>query len=197
LVLSAVLYETVLSELAGKNNQKDMKFKVLRKSEGLAGVAIVGGVVIVSIAAVVIFATKNFQTPPSGFSGNEKYAVEAFMIKRQGRKKSKTKYTALGAGAGLSVDVKFNKSDQKLMLNIRDRTGKPMPRVTIDAQASKVGQRQIPRRFAMKEYKTGEYRSNSMDLEKGGWILAVSAYDLFNRGNNKLLFYTEKPLFLK
>jgi len=174
-----------------------MKLKALRKSEGLVGIAIVASVVIVSITAVAIFATKSFQTPPTGFSGNEKYAVEAFIIKRQGREKSKTKYTSLAAGAGMSVDVNFDKSDQKLKLKIRDRTGKPMPRVTIDAQASKVGQRQVPRRIAMKEYKNGEYRSDAMELEKGGWVLAVSAYDLFNRGENKLLFYTEKPLFLK
>ncbi len=171
--------------------------KLLKKSEGLTGVAIVASVVITSIAAVVIFAAKNLQTPPTGFSGNEKYAVEAFIMKRQGREKSKTQYRSLAAGTGMSVDVKFDKSDQKLRLKIRDRTGKPMPRVVIDAQASKVGQRQVPRRFAMKEYKTGEYRSDSMDLEKGGWVLAVSAYDLFNRGDNKLLFYTEKPLFLE
>jgi len=174
-----------------------MKFKVFKRSEGWAGVAIVGSVVIVSIAVVVIFAAKNFQNPSTGFSSKEKYAVESFIIKRRSKEKSKTKYTDLAAGTGMSVAMNFDKSDQKLRLKIRDWSGKPMPRVTIDAQASKVGKRQNPIRFAMKEYETGEYRSDAMELEKGGWILAVSAYDLLNRGDNKFLFYTEQPLFLE
>ena len=97
----------------------------------------------------------------------------------------------------MSVDVKFDSSAQKLMMKIKDRAGKPMPRITFDARASKAGKLLSPRRFAIKEYTDGEYRSEAMNLEKGGWVLSVTAYDLFGRGDNKLLFHTEKPVFLK
>jgi len=78
-----------------------------------------------------------------------------------------------------------------------DLDGKPMSRVTVDAQARKAGNRQQLKRIAIKEYKAGEYRSEPMGLEKGNWIVAVSAYDLFDRGDNKLLFHTEQPIFFK
>ena len=157
------------------------------------GVTIVAGVIIVCIVAAVIFARSSLNTR----SNQEKYPAEAFVIKRQGSLKSKTTYTGIAAGNGMKVDMKFDQADQKLMLKILDSKGKPMPRVTLDARASKPGQGQIPKRFIMKEYDQGEYRSDPMDLKKGNWVLMLSAYDLYNRNDNKLLFHTEQPIFLK
>ncbi len=168
-----------------------------KRSEGLIGAAIVGGVLFVCIIAVVFLAANNPELLNSITSAKEKYPAKAFVIKRQGSFKSQTTYTGLAAGSGLSVDLAFDKSAQKLSLKIKGRDGKPMSRVIVDARARKTGNQQNPKRIAVKEHVAGEYRSEPMGLEKGSWILAVTAYDLFDRGNNKLLFHTEKPVFFK
>jgi len=161
------------------------------------GFVIVSAVLAFCVAGVVLFSAYNPNITINYVASETKYPAKAFVLTRQGPLKSKTQYTGIAAGNGMSVDVKFNQADQQLMLKIKDRTGKPMPRVTVDARASRVGQTQTQRNVAMKEYSGGEYRSDPMGLEKGGWVLSVTAYDLLSRGENKLLFYTEKPVFLK
>lgn len=174
-----------------------MAFAIRTKSEGLLGAAIVSSVLMVCIAAAVMFSKSSPGTSLSSSMATEKYPATAFVVKRQGRLKSKTSYVGIAAGAGISVDMEFDKSEQKLSLKIKDRLGEPLSRVTIDAQARKVGKTPNSKRIAMKEYSDGEYRSDPMSLGKGGWILMVSAYDLFDRNDNKLLFHTEQPVFFK
>ncbi len=174
-----------------------MSITTLKKSEGLLGFAIVSSVLAICVVGVMFFSAYNPDIIINYVASETKYPAKAFVLRRQGPLKSKTKYTGIATGNGMSVDVKFDQADQQLMLKIKDRTGKPMPRVTVDARASRVGQAQTQRNVAMKEYSGGEYRSDPMGLEKGGWVLTVTAYDLLRRGENKLLFHTEKPVFLK
>jgi len=174
-----------------------MALSAFKKSEASFGTAIIGGALMVFVFAAVIFAANNPNAAFNSLSAQAKYPATAFVVKRQGRPKSKTTYVGIAAGNGMSVDMSFDKARQKLKLKILDRKGRPLPRVSVDARASKVGQRQNSKRIAMREIKAGEYRSDTMALDKGGWILTVSAYDLYNRSDTKLLFHTEKPVFFK
>lgn len=167
------------------------------KSAGSRGATIVGAVLVSCILLAGIFAKNNPGTSSDIFAAKEKYPAKAFVIKRQGRLKSKTTYVGIAAGSGLNVVVNFDTSKQKLKIKIKDRHDKPLSRVVVEARASKVGRKQYIERFAMKETSAGEYRSETMSLKKGGWILIVTAYDLFDRRDNKLLFHTEQPIFLK
>jgi len=193
LILSALIYEHRMAKVI----RADMAVTAIKKSEGLWGATLVGGVLILSVITIAIFSAFNIRISPTGFAPKDKYPARAFVIKRQGPLKSKTTYAGVAGGTGMRVDVKFNNSDQKLMVKIQDRTGKPMERVTVEARANKAGRSQKAKSFAMKEYENGEYRSDAIGLDKGGWILSVTAYDLYNRGDNKLLFHAEKPVFMK
>jgi len=173
---------------------KSAKFKF---SEGTLGATIVGTVMITGMVAAVIFASNNSGSLQGGFASGDRYPAKAFVIKRLGSTKANTISEDINTTSGLSVDVNFDEVRQKLKLKITDPSGKPMKRVSVDARARKVGQKHPPKRFALKEYPQGEYRSDAMGLEKGGWVLSVSAYDLYARGENKLLFHTERPLFVK
>ena len=48
----------------------------------------------------------------------------------------------------------------------------------------------------MAEFNKGDFRSNPLDLEEGGWILMVSAYDPYTLNKDKLVSYTERPIYL-
>jgi len=173
---------------------KSAKFKF---SEGTLGATIVGIVMITGMVAAVIFASNNAGSARGGFASGNKYPAKAFVVKRLGSLKANTVSENINSTSGLSVDVNYDEARQKLKLKITDPSGKPMKRVSVNAHARKVGQQQQPRRFDFKEYAKGEYRSDALGLEKGGWVLSVSAYDLYARGENKLLFHTERPLFVK
>lgn len=174
-----------------------MGFAALKRTEGLLGAVIVGGVLTAGLVAAVMFTTNSTATTSHAVPPKKKYAVEDFIIKRQGRLKSKTTYTGLAAASGLEVEVNFDESDQKLLLNIKDRKGEPMSRVTIDARVTKVRGAKSPRRIAIRDNGEGNYSSGAMGLGKGAWVLSVTAYDLYNRGDHKLMFHTEQPIFLK
>jgi len=174
-----------------------MALPAFNKSEASFGAAIVGAALMIFVFAAMIFATNNSRPALSSLFAEAKYPATAFVVKRQGRLKSKTTYVGIAAGNGMSVDMSFDKAKQKLKLKILDRKGRPLSRVSVEARASKVGQRQNPKRIVMQEIKAGEYRSDEIGLERGGWILTVSAYDLYNRSDAKLLFHTEKPVFFK
>jgi len=173
---------------------KSAKFKF---PEGTLGATLVGVVMITGMVAAVIFASNNSGSLRGGFASGGKYPAKAFVVKRQGSLKTNTVSEDIKTASGLSVDVNFDEARQKLNLKITEPSGKPMMRVSVNARARKVGQQQTSKRFALKEYPKGEYRSDAMGLEKGGWVLSVSAYDLYARGENKLLFHTERPLFVK
>lgn len=173
---------------------KSAKFKL---SEGSLGATIVGTVLISGMVAAVVFATSNSVSTQGSFGGGDKYPVRAFVVKRMGSFEANTVNEDITTISGLSVDVNFDEVRQKLKLKIKNPAGQPMKRVSVKARARKVGQQQSPQRLTMKEYPGGEYRSEPMNLDKGGWVLTVSAYDLYRRGENKLLFYTERPLFLR
>jgi len=174
-----------------------MKSAKPKFSEGSFGATIVGVVMITGMVAAVVFASNNNGSLQGGFAGGEKYPAKAFVIKRQGALKANPVSADINATNGLSVDVNFDEARQNLSLKITDPSGNPMKRMSVNAHARKVGQQHPPKRFALKEYPKGEYRSDAMGLEKGGWVLSVSAYDLYARGENKLLFHTERPLFVK
>ena len=174
-----------------------MKSAKIKFSEGTLGATIVGTMMITGMVAAVIFANNNAGSSRGGFASGNKYPAKAFIVKRLGSLKANTVSEDINSTSGLSVDVNYDEARQKLKLKITDPSGKPMKRVSVKAHARKVGQKYPPRRFAFKEYPKGEYRSDAMGLEKGGWVLSVSAYDLYARGENKLLFHTERPLFIK
>ncbi len=173
---------------------KSAKFKF---SEETLGATIVGVAMITGMVAAIIFASNNVGSVRGGFASGNKYPAKAFVVKRLGSLKANTISEDINTAGGLSVDVNFDEVRQKLKLKITDPSGKPMKRVSVKARARKVDQQHPPKSFALKEYPKGEYRSDSLGLDKGGWVLSVSAYDLFARGENKLLFHTERPLFVK
>ncbi len=173
-----------------------MKSAKLKLSEGSLGATIVATVLISGMVAAVVFATSTISVQGS-FGGGDKYPVRAFVVKRMGSLEANTVNEDITTTSGLSIDVNFDEVRQKLKLKIKNPAGQPMKRVSVKARARKIGQQQISQRLPMKEYPGGEYRSDPMNLDKGGWVLTVSAYDLYRRGENKLLFYTERPLFLR
>ena len=164
--------------------------------------------VIVLVSVLIVVMVGGFTFSQSGaklMTSKEKYPARAFVARRkgpavvgkQGAEKTKTRYLGVGSASGLKVDVDFDKSEQTLKLKIKGRNGETLRHVSLDVRVSRVGQTKKQTRFNMKITKKGEYRSGPMRLAKGGWVLMVTAYDRAKYGGEKLLFHTEKPIFVK
>lgn len=174
-----------------------MSFATWKNSEGATGATIIGFALAACVVAAVAFSVKNARNPKNILATQEKYPAKAFVAKRNGKPESSNNFTGIRAANGMSVDMKLDKAEQKLSFKISDQQGKPVSRVVMDARARKVGNQQKIKKLGMKETEPGAYSTDPMGLEKGGWVLMVSAYDLFSRGENKLLFHTEQPVFFK
>lgn len=180
----------------------------LKKKSSLKSSAftILGSLVLVVGFVVVFLITNNIDISLGTKSASEKYPAEAFVKKRTGKKvssaqsrgTSKASVTSIGitTNEGLTANVGFDKSDQKVTLSVLDHNDKPMGRLQIVAHISKIGSKSGLQPVRMIEHSVGNFGSESLDLKEGGWILMVSAYNYFNSGYNTLLFHSEQPIFL-
>lgn len=174
-----------------------MSSSVLNRSEDFRGVFILVSALIVCLVGAFIFNQNNSTRSFGKTTSREKYPARAFVIKRQGLERTKTRYIGVAAASGLKVNVDFDKSEQNLKLKIKDRNGEALPYVALDVRASRAGRAKKQKRFNMKTTNSGEYQSGPMGLSKGGWVLMVTAYDQFKYEGEKLLFHAEKTVFLK
>lgn len=174
-----------------------MPARALNRTEDFRGVFILVSALIVCLVGAFIFSQNNTSRSLGKMTSKEKYPARAFVLKRQGSERTKTRYRGVAAAAGLEVNVDFDKSEQNLKLKIKDRNGKALPYVALDVRASRAGRARKQKRFNMKTTNRGEYQSGPMGLSKGGWVLMVTAYDQFKYEGEKLLFHTEKSIFLE
>jgi len=172
-----------------------------RKSQrSVMGLIFLCCVLVVGIFGAFFISTNNIKVSFDTFSSQEKYPAQAFVAKRTGRLKTKVKTefpsTGLTTASGLSAQISFDTTEQKVKFSLRDQNDKPVSRVTVIGVVSRVGQKKITQQFKILKYDESEFRSPSLNLADGGWILMVSAYDLYTRDKNKLLFHTERAIFL-
>lgn len=172
----------------------------IKKQKSMAGLIALCGVVLIGIFIAVFLSTKNINMSFDAFSSNEKYSAAAFVKKRKGLITANVEGATPNArslnGATLSTKIDFDTSDKKVKLQVRDQNGKPVSRILVTGTIMPVGKTGKIRQFRMQEYGTGDYRSNSIELNSGGWVLTVSAYDPYTLKTEKLLFYTERAIFL-
>jgi len=172
-----------------------------RKSQkSVMGLVSLCCVLLAGIFAAVFISANNITVSFETFSSSEKYPAQAFVAKRTGRLKPKIKTefpsTDITTASGFSAQISFDTTEQKVRFSLRDQNDKPVSRVTVVGAVSRVGQKRIARQFKILEYNEGQFSSPSLKLDDGGWILMVSAYDLYTRERNKLLFHTERAIFL-
>ena len=168
-----------------------------KRPKGSWGIIIIGCLLTPGIIIALFLAENKFKVSFDMFTPKGKYLAQAFVNIRQGRLKSSFQRTkTITTSDGISANLAFDKSNQKVQLLIWDKNDKPYSRATIISRVSKVGQKNTMRHFKMTEHSNGDFRSESLKLAAGGWVLMVSAYDLFNRGNSKFMFHTERPIFL-
>ena len=157
--------------------------------------------VVLATAFIAVFFYKNgFNVSFDALSSKDKYRAEAFVKKRQGLKDRSQSGALNGSNgsirAGLSAKIEFDAKTGKARLFISDKNGNPVSRLTVTGRLARVGETGKFREFKMAEFNKGDFRSNPLDLEEGGWILMVSAYDPYTLNKDKLVSYTERPIYL-
>lgn len=172
----------------------------VKKPWSKAGMIALSSVLLAGAFTAVFFYRNNISVSFDAFSSNDKYRAEAFVKKRQGLK-SKSKGGSLsGSGnsarAGFSAKIDFDAKSNKARLIIRDKNGNPVSRINVTGRITRAGNSQQTREFKMKEFGKGDFRSAPLELGDGGWVLTVSAYDPYTLNKDKLVFYTERPVYV-
>jgi len=157
--------------------------------------------VLLATAFIAVFLYRNNTNVSfDAFSSNDKYRADAFVKKRTGLN-SRSQEGVLSGSSGsalgsLNAKIDFDAKSKKVRLFISDKNGNPVSRLNVTGRLARVGETGKPREFKMTEFDKGNFRSNPLDLEEGGWVLMVSAYDPFTLNKDKLVSYTERPIFL-
>ena len=158
-------------------------------------------ILLTGIFVAVFFSTNNIKVSFDAFSGSDQYRIDALTSKRQGvitaRIKGLTQNANLSAQSGLKADIAFDTSSKKVNVAVRDKNDRPVSRITVIGNVTRVGKKHISRQFKMRNYGNGTFSSIPLDLADGGWVLTVSAYDLYSNNRDKLLFYTERAIYLE
>jgi len=167
---------------------------------GKVGLIALSTVVLAAAFIAVFFYRNNINVSFDAFSSKDKYRAEAFVKKRQGLN-SRSQEGALSSSNGsvrgsLSARIDFDVRSQKARLFISDTNGNPVSRLTVTGRLARVGETGRAREFKMAQFGKGDFRSNPLDLEEGGWILMVTAYDPYTLNKDKLVSYTERPIYL-
>jgi len=172
----------------------------VKKQKSMVGIIALCGVMLMTVTIIVFLSTNNLKTTFEMFSSNERYSVEAFVNKKRG-----IVSTTMGdaspnigglSGADLSTTIKFDLSDKKVKLLVRDQNDRPVSRILVTGTIAQVRKTGKVRQFKMQAYAIGDYRSAPLELSDGGWILTVSAYDPYTLKKEKLLFYSERAIFI-
>lgn len=155
---------------------------------------------LVMVFVVIFFSTSNINVSFDALTKTEQYPAEAFVKTRAGRITAKVgglhPTTGMISGAGLTAKIAFDAAGKKVNVSLRDRKNRPVSRITVIGTISRVGQRHITKQFKMRETNSGDFTSPPLDLSDGGWVLMVSAYNLRTLDHDKLLFHTERAIFL-
>jgi len=172
----------------------------VKKPKSMVGIIALCGVMLTGVFIAVFLSTKNVKMSFDAFSSNQKYRAEAFVKKRKGLITANVEgvipSTGVLSGATLSTSIDFDTSEKKVKLLVRDQNDRPVSRILVTGTIVQVGKTGKIRQFKMQEYGSGDYRSASLELSDGGWVLTVSAYDPYTLEKEKLLFYTERAIFL-
>jgi FixH len=172
----------------------------VKKQKSMVGIVALCGGLLTTIFIAVFLSTKNINMSFDAFSSNDKYRAEAFVKKRRGliaaTLEGASPSTGVLSGADLTTSIDFDTSDKKVKLQVRDQNNRPVSRIQVTGTIVQVGKTGKVRQFKMQEYGTGDYRSAPLELSDGGWVLTVSAYDPYTLKKEKLLFHTERAIFL-
>jgi len=184
--------ETVTTVAAIAKNVKNPWNKV--------GLIALSSVVLATAFTAVFFYRSGINVSFDAFSGKDKYRAEAFVKKRQGLNSRSQEGATSGSNGSvrgsLSARIDFDAESQKARLFISDKNGNPVSRLTVTGRLARVGETGKAREFKMVEFNKGDFRSIPLNLEEGGWILMVSAYDPYTLNKDKLVSYTERPIYL-
>jgi len=165
-----------------------------------AGLIALSSVLLAATFIAVFLYKNNINVSFDAFSSKDKYRAEAFVKKRQGLNARSQDGALNGSNgsvrAGLSAKIDFDAKSGKARLFISDKNGNPVSRLTVTGRLSRVGETGKFREFKMAEFGKGDFRSNPLDLGEGGWVLMVSAYDPYTLNKDKLVSYTERPIYL-
>ena len=173
-----------------------------KKQNNMMGLLGLCCILLIGSFIAVFFFTNNKVSFDALFSdtSSAKYPAAAFVNKRKGLRTTSAKRTlpdsTTTTGYDLSAEIAFDPVSKRARLSLRDKNNKPLSRITVFGTVSYVGNKQIRHQFRMNEYTRGEFRSKSLDLADGGWILMVSAYTTHTNNPDKMLFHTERVIFL-
>ena len=171
------------------------------KSLGFIALGVVGMVV----GFVTVFlSTNNISISLNDLMSSSDSTVEMGLVrqvkakKKKKKKKKKPGHTMveLTTNEGVSANLDFDRRRQRLNLVILDRHARPIPQLKVIARISKVGTRHQYRSIRLRENSTGNFNSVALNLPEGGWVLSISAYNLFNENFNRLIFHSEQSIYL-
>lgn len=172
----------------------------IKKPKSMLGLIALGCVVITGIFTAVFISTNNITVSFDAIFSKNKYPAKAFVNKRKGlltaSLRGQMPTSDLPNGTDISAKVSFDTSEKKVRLSLRDKNNKPVSRIMVIGTVSQVGQARNTREFKMSEYSKGDFRSGPLDLAEGGWVLMVSGYNLYTNNREKLMFHTERAIFL-
>ena len=92
--------------------------------------------------------------------------------------------------------IALNKAADKIILNIKDRAGFPVPNLIVSAVLGRPATTEFDRKLAMKEVSPGRYEAGFDALNPGGWIVSIVAIDQ-TRSTDKTVYRLRKRLWLK
>ncbi len=174
-----------------------------KKQKNMMGLLGLCCVLLIGSFVAVFFSTNNINISFDALfsdTSSSKYPAEAFVNKRKGLLTASIKGTLPNSGTAtgydLSAEISFDPSSKKAKLSIRDKKNKPLSHISVIGTVSRVGKKHVRKQFKMKEYGKGDFRSAPLDLADGGWVLMVSAYNTHTNKRDKMLFHTERAIFL-
>ena len=166
---------------------------VKKHSEVKLAVAIIGGISTICVFAAIFVASK--PSGPSTQTAN-KYAA----IGRLAKNLRPSTRNNISHNNGMSAAAGFNRRSQKFKITIKDRDNQPVSKLKVVGKVVATGHNHNSHfrpNFSMTEKIRGEYSSQPLKLSNGNWILLATAYDLYGRSDNKLLFHIEKPIYVR
>lgn len=173
----------------------------VKKPKSMMRLYVLCGLLMVGGFAIVFISTNNIKVSFDTFTSKEKYPAQAFVKKRTGLLSASIKGMLPSAnittGTDLSAKLEFDADTQKVNVSVHDQNNNPASRIMVIGSLSRVGETRIAKQFNLKDYGNGNFRSDSLDLTAGGWVLMVSAYNPHTLNREKLLFHTERAIFLK
>ncbi len=172
----------------------------VKKQKSMLGILTLCSLFLIGVFIAVFLSTNNVKISFDAIFNGDKYPAQAFVNKRKGlltaNVEGSISGTGMTTGANLSAKIDYDTTDKKVKVTVRDENNRPASRITVIGTVVRVGQKRITQQFKMREYGAGDFRSIPLDLAEGGWILTVTAYDLYSNNKDKLLFYTERAIFL-